>query len=273
MNEHFEKIERYLRGLMPPAEAASFEAQMAADAELAAQVQQHRLERQGMELLVERDLFAKMAHWDRETELFRQVQPRQAKVRPMRWIMRAAAVLVVALAGYWYVEIYQPSETESTAPITSTKPEIKSRTPSVRRPKPTPPRQAAPAPETGQNEHLAQQDPAPSDPAPIEELAGPDYAALADEFYLERDFVPPKGSKGGQAGSAAYNQALDNFHSGKYNDAASRLKSTLNLGADAIQQKELLALSLYQSGQFEQAIPYFREVAASGKQPYAQRAQ
>ncbi len=276
--QYFEQIERYLQGKLPEADARALEAQMAADPDFAALVQQHRLERQGLELLVERDLLGKMQQWDRETEIFQQTtQPRRGVVRPMRWIMRAAAILLIAFGTYWILEQYDPASPETNAPITSVKPEIKPRVPTVRRSKPTPPRQAAPAPGEEQSTDYAQQhDPTTSDPAPIEEMTtadAPDYAALADDFFRERDFLPPKGSKGGQAGSAAYNQALDKFQDGKYTDAVSKLKPTLDSGADALQQKELMALSLYKNKQFDSAVTYFREIAASGKQPYAQRAE
>ena len=89
---------------MTAAETATFEAELARDAELAALVQQHRLERQGLELLVERELFTKMNAWDRETELFQKAQPRRDVLRPMTWVMRVAAVLVLAAFGYWMVE-------------------------------------------------------------------------------------------------------------------------------------------------------------------------
>ncbi|MBK8965698.1 MAG: hypothetical protein IPM36_03275 [Lewinellaceae bacterium] len=275
--QNFERIERYLQGKLPEAEARALEAQMAADPDFAALVQQHRLERQGLELLVERELLGKMQQWDRETEIFQQTtQPRRGVVRPMRWIMRAAAILLIAFGTYWILEQYDPASPETNAPITSVKPEIKPRVPTVRRSKPTPPRQADPAPGDQPTSDYAQQDPTPLDPAPIEEMTGadaPDYAALADDFFRERDFLPPKGSKGGQAGSAAYNQALDKFQDGKYTDALSKLKPSPGSDTDAIQQKELLALSQYKTKQYDSAVANFRDIAASGKQPYAQRAE
>lgn len=275
--QYFEQIERYLQGKLPEADARALEAYMDTDPDFAALVQQHRLERQGLELLVERELLGKMQQWDRETEIFQQTtQPSGAVVRPMRWIMRAAAILLIAFGTYWILEQYDPASPETNAPITSVKPEIKPRVPTVRRSKPTPPRQADPAPGDQPTSDIAQQDPIPSNPAPIEEMTGanaPDYAALADDFFRERDFLPPKGSKGGQAGSAAYNQALDNFQDGKYNDVVSKLKPTLGGGTDAIQQKELLALSQYKTKQYDSAVANFRDIAASGQQPYAQRAE
>ncbi len=270
----FEQIEQYLRGLMPAGEARAFEAEMASDPELATLVQQHRLERQGLEVLVERDLFAKMAAWDRETAIFQQTQPRQTRVRPMVWAWRAAAVLAVAMLGWWLLRD-QTAGTPSAEPplVHTTKPGRKSRAPEIRKPtsnRPAPALQPERQPASGE---MAQKE--ETAPAPIEELpeSSVDYAAVATEFYRESDFLPPKGSKGGTAGSSAYNQALDNFQDGKYNDVVSKLKPALNTGTDALQRKELLALSLYKSQQYEAVVPYLTELIASHQSPYAQRAE
>ncbi|MBK9335587.1 MAG: hypothetical protein IPM98_02940 [Lewinellaceae bacterium] len=268
----FDQIERYLQGKMTAEELYTFEAEIAADPELAALVRQHRLERHGLELLVERDLLSKMQAWDRETELFQQIQPRRAVVRPMTWVLRAAAVLTLAALGYWLLR--DTATTPEPAPIVRTKPEIKPRVPTVRKRHQPIPRRDEVLPEEPVSD-MARQD---LPPAPIEEMqpdGTPDYAALADEFYRERDFVLPKGSKGGQSGSAAYNQALKNFQDGKYNDVVSNIKPVPAPAsdADAVQQKELLALSQYQSRQYTAAAATFQEIAGIGRQPYAQRAE
>ncbi|MEQ1746758.1 MAG: hypothetical protein ABMA02_15100 [Saprospiraceae bacterium] len=265
----FDQIERYLQGRMPEEELRTFEAELAADPELAALARQHRIERYGLELLVERDLLAKMQTWDRETELFAQVQPHRAKVRPLTWVLRAAAVLALAALGYWLLRDNSAASTEQPAPIVRTKPEIKSRVPSVRkRPQPTAPYREENAPEEP-TEDLAEQQPEEPTPAPIEEMGTDDdfdYAALANEFFRERDFVAPKGTKSGEA----YNETLKNYQDGKYNETVS--KPTPG-STEAIDQKELLALAQYKSRRFADAASTFREIIASGKQPHAQRAQ
>lgn len=267
----FDQIERYLQGKMPVEEMRAFEAEIAADPELAATVRQHRLERHGLELLVERDLLTKMQAWDRETEMFQKIQPRRAVVRPMTWALRIAAVLTVAALGYWLLR-EAPAPVQE-APIARTKPEIKPRVPSVRKPTPGAPRRDEGLTTDEPTSDIAQQD---LPPAPIEEMqpAGtPDYAALANEFFRERDFIPPKGSKGG--GSAAYNQALKNVHDGKYNDAVTTIKPALApaTGTDAVQQKEVLAVAQYQSRRYAEAAATFQEITTAGIQPYAQRAE
>jgi len=266
----FDQIERYLQGRMPAEELRAFESELATDTELAALVRQHRLERYGMELLVERDLLAKMQAWDRETELFQQVQPRRAVLRPMTWVLRAAAVLALAAFGYWLLRDTSATSTEPPSSIVRTKPEIKPRVPTVRkRQQPIPQREDVPA--EAPLEDVAQQTPEEPAPAPIEEMADGedlDYAALADEFFRERDFVAPTSSKSGATG---YDQALKNFQDGKYNEVIS--KTIPDGGANAVEQKELLALAQYKSRRYADAATTFRGIMAAGQQPYAQRAE
>ncbi len=66
MNEHplHDKIEAYLTGQMPSAEAKSFGQEIAADEQLALAVELQRLEHDAMNLLLEKDLKSKMATWD-----------------------------------------------------------------------------------------------------------------------------------------------------------------------------------------------------------------
>ncbi len=281
--EHrYEQIEAYLRGQLPPGEVAAFEAEMAGNPDLTALVQQHRLERQGLELLVERDLFAQMQSWDREIALQQPVlQVQRGGRRPLVLFMRIAAVLALAVFGWWLLRENDTGISDSAPPIVQKKPEIRSKTPSIRKstsPKPIP-APAAPEetedPESGIAEQTpsegAQPDVLPAPVYEIPETAGPDYAALADEFYRERDFIPPSGSKGG--GSASYQQALDNYRAGRYSDATSKLLPGAATGTDALLQKELMAHSLYKSGQYAAALPYLSNIISTRSQPYAQRAE
>ncbi len=267
----FDQIERYLQGRMPAEELQAFEAEIAGDPELAALVRKHRLERHGLELLVERDLLAKMQAWDRETELFQQVQPRRAVVRPMTWALRAAAVLALAALGYWLLRDDSATSTEPAAPIVRTQPEIKPRVPSVRKRQQPPIPQREQMPEEEPAEDIVHQTPSEPVPAPIEEMSPDDdmdYAALANEFFRERDFVAPVSNK---SGTTSYDQALKNFQDGKYNDIISR--TSPDGGSDDVGQKELLALAQYKSGRYAEAATTFRGIIAGGRQPYVQRAE
>lgn len=281
--EHrFEQIEQYLRGQMPAGEAAAFEAEINADPDLAEQVQQHRLERQGLELLVERDLFAQMQAWDREITLQQTMQPKRAVVRPINILFRAAAiaaVFVTAFFGWWLLRDSGSGASETTPTVVQTEPKNKTKNPVISKPKPAKPAgpQNAPFKKNETETGVAVQEPArkPETPAPLEEMPQNetvDYAALAGEYYRERDFIPPVGSKSG-SGSASYDQALDSYRNGQYGNVITQLKPILNLGPDALSRQELLGHTYYKNRQFDAAYEQFRDIAASRKQPYAQRAE
>ncbi|MCK6693249.1 MAG: hypothetical protein L6Q97_14280 [Thermoanaerobaculia bacterium] len=281
--QRFEQIEQYLRRQMSPEEAAAFEAEMAADADLAELVQQHRLERQGLELLVERDLLAQMQAWDRETALLQSVAPpRRTGASPLKVLFRAAAiaaVFVTAFFGWWLLRDSGSGSVPETTPVAEAPAKDKKKSPVIRKPAPAKPSapKTAPYKETETEDGLAgQEQPRQAEtPAPIEEIpetaTAVDYAALAGEFYRERDFIPPKGSKGG--GSASYNQALDNYRDGRLGNVITQLKPEMNQGADALLRRELLGHTYYKNGQFEAAFEEFRALAATRQQPYAQRAE
>lgn len=253
---------------MPPDERQAFEAEIARDPELEALVYQHRLERIGLELLVERDLRVKMQAWDRETELLQQLQPqpRRARMRSLTWVLRAAAVVAALAVGYWLLRD-RPADVPEAPEVVQTPPKPKKQPPAWREPNQRP---GAPAERDGD---VAQGE---QPPAPIEEMASTglaiDYAAVADAFFQERDFLPPRGSKGG---SNAYLQGLKNLQEGRYDDITSALKPELSPTptADAVQQQELLAVAYYKNQQYAEAEMAFRHIATTNVQPYAQRAE
>ncbi len=249
---------------MSPAERQAFEAEMANDPQLQALVQQHRIERIGLELLVEHDLMAKMRAWDRETELLQQLQPTRPRTLSLTWVLRAAAVVATLAVGYWLLRD-QPAE-PAAPEVVQTQPKPPKQAPTWRKPK-----QHSTAPTTPPSSDVASTD---LPPAPIEEMQpeGPamDYAAVADAFFQERDFLPPRGSKGG---SAEYLRGLRKLQDGQYQDVTSTLRPDWSAApsVEVVQQQELLAVAYYKNQQYTEAA--FRRIAATGAQPYAQRAE
>ncbi len=250
---------------MPADERRAFEAELARDPELEALVHQHRLEHIGLELLVERDLRAKMEVWDRETELFQQLRPRRTKTYRLTWMAWAAAVALLLAAGYWFA-LRESGETPAPA-VVQTQTDRKGQPPAWRKPA----QRNTPNPPT--SNEVAQSD---LPPAPVEEMQpeGPaiDYAAVADDFFREQDFLLPRGMKGG---SAAYLKGLRSLQDGRYQDIIQTIKPDLSAAptAEVVQQEELLAVAYYQSRQYADAETAFRRIAAAGVSPYAQRAE
>lgn len=265
-DEHlFDKIEAYLRGDMAPADVAAFEAEIAADPALADLVKTHRLERHGLEWLVERDLRAKMNTWEREAE---QARPAAVPLRPSFvrrwWAVGAAAALLLGIFGWWML---RPQENVGGPPPMATAPKPK---PPVAKPAPRP-AQKPPAsrPQTQEDDRVAET-PAPTT-KPSTPTATVNYSALAAAFYRESDFIQP--STGGSNETPGYGQALDNYKSGKYSDAEKLLKPNLKTDPNALKTKELLAHSLYRRGQYYEALSHFRQLSVVKDKAVAERSE
>lgn len=101
-----EKIEQWLDGLMPPEEAAAFEAEMLADEALQNEVEVHRRVRQEIEHALYKDYRRKAAVWMTELD---QLPPPPTETPPVPWwkkyrgamIWFAAAFVVVVLIYKW----------------------------------------------------------------------------------------------------------------------------------------------------------------------------
>lgn len=283
----FDKIESYLRGKLPPAEAAAFEAEIAADPELAALVKTQRLEREGLEWLVERDLLAKMNIWEREVSSSGSSSSSPAmRVSFVRrwWAVGIAALLILGAFGWW---LMQPqADIGGPQPIVTvpkTKPPVT--TPPSGKPKPSQkPPTSQPKDDEADDRVADKPTTSPSKTSPTvkpetrptvpTKPAEPNYPALAATYYREQDFMTKNGgSASGSNESPGYGQALDSYKSGKYGDVEKLLKPVLKNKPDALQTKELLAHSLYQRGQYAEALTYFRQLSGAKDKALAERSE
>jgi tetratricopeptide (TPR) repeat protein len=295
MEKYFDTIESWLRGELPPEEKAAFEAAMAADPALAQLVQQHRLERQALELLVEQDLFAKMRQWEAAASPQQLAvaapmtatipAPAMQVVRPWRNLVRWAAVFAVCIGAAWYLAVqFGPSDTLATSGA-EPKPMPSKNTP---HPKSTPTdtreTQNKPAirpenkekntgkPNASEPERIAQ---APESPKPpvIQPSrpsvpATPDYDALASTLYEEQHFFKNTGTTP-RGGDALYEKAMDQYKTGKFSEVERLLKSALK----SDDSKELLGHALYREGRYDEAFIQFRDASNARNKTLAQRAE
>ncbi len=257
----FDKIEAYLRGKMSPSEAAAFEADMASNPELAAAVQVHRIERQGQEWLVERDLLSKMNTWERD--LAPQAPMRVAFVRRW-WAVGVAAMLVAGVFGWW---LLQPQADIGGPPpmANAPRPTPQIKSPSKKMPRP------APRPSVSGAEDNSRDVAETVTPRPANPTATVDYEALADTYYREADFMQKQ--SGGSTDPSGYGEALDSYNSGKYSDVEKLLRRSQKNDLNALKNKELLAHSLYQRGRYAEATSYFRQLAGAKDKVLAERAE
>ncbi len=271
----FDKIEAYLRGKMPASEAAAFEAELAADPALADLVKTHRFERQGLEWLVERDLLAKMNAWEREAGKQRPAATLRPTFMRRWWVAGVAAMLLLGVFGWWLLR--PQADIGGPPPIVTT---TETKPPAVTPPpKPARPSSKPPIGNPDDDRVTANPKPSPSRPAPAippatrpqEPVPTPDYPALASSYYRETDFIQKSGN--GVAESPGYGRALDRYRSGQYAEVEKLLKPLVKLNPNALRTKELLAHSLYKNGRYDEALPYFRDLADSKDKGVAERSE
>lgn len=93
MDEQILKIDAYIKGHLPPEEVVALESEIAQNSELAQQVARQRLHLEGLNLLLEQDLRAKMEAWETEIQ--------QDRKRPLLWIGIWIVVGVLILVGLY----------------------------------------------------------------------------------------------------------------------------------------------------------------------------
>ena len=237
----FHQIDDYLRDRLSPAERAAFESTLADDEALAALVRRQEQENQALEVLAERDLRVRMNAWERAVQAPATLKPSGGRYR-QDWMRWAVAAMLVIAAGWWMIQRVTPV---AEAPVV-VQPDGPV-TPPTTVPKTTPTPRTTPAPGrpdrrsgTRPPKEVIADAPVPT-PTPSAPARRPtDYAALADEFYRERDFVQNRNGSG--------------------------ITKSLVV-------KELLGHSLLKSRKYDAAITAFQEVSRSGQQPYADRAE
>lgn len=229
-----DKIEDYLAGRLSPKEVAELKQRAAADPEIASTIEFVRLERDGMELILEQNLRADMADWEQVRK------PKMTfKVFRSRFLAVAAVMFVAAAIGVWFST---PSGKETfnsilqkTTTLSPDKQEETNVTPSA----------ASPKPDTQYNIALArvaydlQQYPVSMavDKSPVE---------LADSLYMAQDY---KGAAEVLSKNLAYNQATYKrghayFMAGEYENAAADFETAYKERKNMADAQWYWALSL-----------------------------
>lgn len=129
-NAAFEKIEAWLSGELPEAEAHAFETEIAVDNALATEVERHRRGREALDRLAEQALQTDMARWRASLE---EIPKPPAEVPPtigtnlwLRWILGAILLILPLGAAYWFwPEVIPPGTPSLQAdPVPQNKTEV-----------------------------------------------------------------------------------------------------------------------------------------------------
>ncbi len=128
-DDTFNKIESWLSGELPEAEARAFEAEMAADAALASEVERHRRGREALNRLAQQALQTDMVQW---RESLNDLPEPPADAPPIagisnrfRWILGGLLLMLLGGIVYWFwpsenIRPDNPPVQEKTLPKTKT---------------------------------------------------------------------------------------------------------------------------------------------------------
>lgn len=248
----FDKIEDYVRGRMDAGEKADFEQAIAADPELAEMVELHRLEQDGMELLVEDGLRQKMQHWDETPTTPDPAAPRKPGI-PWRFLL--PLLVALSAAGFWLFR---------------------------RQPESTPPPPLEKAPEQKQtNEPVADQTITPKTPTEAEnteknkaEKPNPRLIAMSTRVYeLPNNLGSAlKSTEPVSAPTTPFDAAIQAYKEKQYAQALrqfDQIKQQDNPTQYALAQ-EWKAHIFYQTGKYPEAAAIFRKMAARNTKNTAQ---
>ncbi len=288
MNEKelYDKIEAYLREDLSAADKKAFDAEIASNPQLAEQVEMHRFEWDGMEVILENDLRAKMAQWQEEgkqasftpsvSEAKNRIIPIEkgkTTVRRLYYGLAIAASLTLLLGVLLWV-FTKPTPASDVVKNDASKDTI------ARLPLPTP------MPKSDkENTPIVQMDKKPFEtPAIPPKLENPTpivpnnetnrvdettLIAFAEDAYKEDvpDYESINTSRGGN-NTSVLDEAGKAYDSKDFTKVISLLKNTLALDEN-YSALELLAHSYFQQKQYKLALPLFKDLLRlSGKRTH-----
>ena len=285
--ELYDKIEAYLREELSAADKKAFEAEIANNPQLAEQVEMHRFEWDGMEVILENDLRAKMAQWQEEGKKGEIIPPSvkevknrlipiekgKTTVRRLYYGLAIAASITLLLGALLWVftkpnpisDVVKNDASKDTIarlPLPTHIPKSdKENTPIVQMDKKPfetpaiPPRQENPTPIVPNNE--------------INRVDETTLIAFAEDAYKEDvpDYESINTSRGGNNASVL-DEAGKAYDSKDFTKVISLLKNTLALDEN-FNALELLAHAYFQQKQYKLALPLFKDLLRlSGKRTH-----
>ncbi|MBK8566001.1 MAG: hypothetical protein IPN76_22330 [Saprospiraceae bacterium] len=250
-HQHTEKIEAYLTGQLKPDETVLFEQEMAKDEELAIEVSMRRLEHDAMELLLEKDLKAKLGKWKDNPP----PNPYDAPASPpnhgfswKKWLPFLGLAILV-FSGLWY--FMQPKE---AAVQPNNWPVDTPAAPTTPQPQPNVPVATDEEKGTGTEPQAPATNPK-NDKPPVQQNSR--YLALANDNYDVADFS--SGLKGAGSEKSVFELAAEAFDAKQYAKTI-ELLAKKEAGNES-QVRYLRGHALFNLKRYGQAATEFKAVA------------
>jgi len=259
----FYKIEDYLKGKLPPDEAAALEQEIATDPALAEMVEMQRFEREGLEYMMGENLRAKIKDWETSPPLPRPVSTQSAN--RSNWSAHKkiwAGLLAIVLLGVAAFFLFRkneppvpPTQTEQIAPQDTTTQE-----------------KDVPVPPIENQPPIATDEKKPAEKQPTNDARRRELIALADASHqLPPGFFPDnlKGTDGTAKSPLApavealrqtppnYQKAIAEF---------SKIRQAAH-PQDYDKAQEMLAHVYFKTGQYGKAAAIFQKRTEMGLPP------
>ena len=253
-----EPIDRYLSEQMSGTERADFEAELATNAALAAQVEQQRTHLLALETLVEDELRQQLGTWkdshpvNMETVL-REQKRLDANQKNPRWWVWLLALLGVIGTTWWTVSFFPKKDNPTPASQPTTPPS----TPS-----------ALPPMAQDSNGKMPQR---PS----VGHQTVPQGRSIAANYRtaLQTDLTTMQNEWGQRSdASDTWTIVFEDMEHRRYTEAIRRLKTIPDTDARYLDARFLLAACYYLSGEYGQASPLFGRLAKNTAYLRAERA-
>lgn len=259
----YDRIEKYVRGKLPKAEAASLEKEMVENEAMREAVEMARFEMEGMEYLLEQDLREQMGQW-KEAEVLDEKENPKADSDYGKWLWGLFGVVGLLLAIFYFTNI---GDDENFAPANN---EVKQDAPKDDRPIATD--KTTPIDETGipdEKKEVAKDDKTnlPNQPVQKSNPLAPEadyeelYAYVKTELYTSPSLFDDNGLKSpAKDGESVISKGKKAFVAGEYAKAVKLLESIAPKNNEYEAAKEPLAHAYFKNGQFAKATKLFKEI-------------
>lgn len=279
----FYKIEAYLRQELSPTEHEAFERQIAADPELAAEVELQRLQLEAIDVLVEEDLQQhrdekfqeNMARWMvgdfQEEEIQWEKQRKQGKRKRGWWLGGAGAVLLSLLAGVYFLQL----EEKPVAPNTGVEP-LQNENSSEEEDQNSIFDQENLEKETSQPQQgqKRKEDIRKLQQADNSEKNRNEQLALYNQLRQSYDNSIDAKSRGSDSvNKTVLQQSYDAYATGNYQRVVELLETITPDSSNYFRSRELLGNAYLELGAYDQAIEVFNLISEQGPRSLARVAQ
>ncbi len=270
MNQIYLIIEQYLKNQLDKDEKIAFERMMADDADFAALVQQHRIEHDALELLVEQDLRNSMKKWSsevpQESESSLTIVHRK---NPYRMVLPLAAASFTALFCLWF---FTQNDKNIQNNLAQTTQNIENNIPT-----PTTNEAQTPILEPSTSQKINMETKAPAEKRQehfdIWKEEKVNTLAIAEDYYGDGPTMNVSQMRSANTSNEELENIFNLYQAKKYNEALSKIKEFSSKNYITIQTEWLKANAFFQLKNYNEALVSFQFISKNKNNPLTESAE